>query len=204
MSSMTGAGGMKSTERGGGPGDYIPKGMRKGQLQQFTPEQMQLFQQMFGQVSPDSYTSRLAGGDQSLFEQMEAPAMRQFSGVQGNIASRFSGQGMGGRRSSGFQNEMTSAGSNFAQDLQSRRQDLQRQAISDLMGMSNNLLQQRPYDQFITQKGEKQNPWGQVAGNFASAIPSALAGFAMGGPPGAIAGGVSGYAASAAKNAGLY
>ena len=135
-----------------GSGNRIPSGYQAGQLQQFTPEQMQLFKQMFSNLGPGSYTSRLAGGDQSLFGEMERPALRQFSGLQGNLASRFSGMGLGARRSSGFQNTMTSAGSEFAQDLQSRRQELQRQAIMDLMGMSSNLLSQRPYDRFITEK----------------------------------------------------
>jgi hypothetical protein len=137
----------------------------------WTPQQLQLFQNMFSQVSPESYTSRLAGGDQSLFEEMEQPAMRQFSGLQGNIASRFS-QGGGGpgamssRRSSGFQNTINQASSNFAQDLQSRRQDLQRQAISDLSGMSHELLGQNPYS--YVQK--PSNFWEQLAGNFAGGL----------------------------------
>ncbi len=74
MSSMTG-----STGYGG---SKIPKGYEQGSMQQFTPEQMNLFKSLFGQVGPDSFTSRLAGGDQSMFEQMEAPAMRQFQGLQ--------------------------------------------------------------------------------------------------------------------------
>lgn len=143
-------------QRGQSPtGSKIPSGYKEGRLQQFTPEQMNLFQQMFSQVSPDSYTARLAGGDQSLFEEMEAPAMRQFAGLQGNIASRFSGMGTGGRHSSGFQNTMSQAGSDFAQDLQSKRQELQRQAIKDLMGMSGDLLQQKPYENFLTKKQPK-------------------------------------------------
>ena len=117
-------------------GDKVPSGYKKGQLQQFTPEQMELFKSLFSQLGPDSYLSKLAGGDQSMFEEMEAPALRQFSELQGGLASRFSGMGMGGRKSSGFQNTTNQAASNFAQDLASRRQSLQQQAIKDLMGMS--------------------------------------------------------------------
>lgn len=162
--SMNGYQGMK-----GGPtgGNIIPKGYEQGQIQQFTPEQMQLFQQMFGQVGPESYTSRLAGGDQNLFDQMEQPALKQFSALQGNIASRFSGMGSGARRSSGFQNTMGQAGMDFASQLQSNRQSLQRQAIQDLMGMSSDLLGQKPTEQFLA---PKQKPWWQefltgIAGN---------------------------------------
>jgi hypothetical protein len=127
--------GMNSTGRA--PSLNVGKaqgGYKPAQMQQFTPDQMQLFQQMFGQVSPDSYLSKLAGGDESMFNQIEAPAMRQFQGLQGNIASRFSGMGSGGaRRSSGFQNTMNQASSDFASDLQSQRMGLQRNAIKDLM-----------------------------------------------------------------------
>lgn len=150
MSSMTGATGMRSGQNM--TGNKIPKGYQQGQLQQFSPEQMQLFQQMFGQVGPESFLGKLAGGDQSQFEAMEAPAMKQFAGLQGQLASRFSGMGMGARRSSGFQNTANQATSDFAQQLQSQRMGLQRQAIQDLMGMSGQLLGQRPYDQFLTEK----------------------------------------------------
>lgn len=164
MSSMTGFRGPTGYNQGFATGsgyggatgsmerNKIPKGYSYGQVAQYTPDQMKLFQSLLSQLGPDSYLSRLAGGDQSLFEEMEAPALRQFSGLQGNIASRFSGMGLGARHSSGFQNTMTSAASNFAQDLQSRRQDLQRQAIRDLQGMGSELLSQRPYQRTLTQK----------------------------------------------------
>jgi hypothetical protein len=119
---------------------------------QFTPEQMQLFQSLFGQLGPDSFLGKLAGGDQSTFAQLEAPALNQFNQLQGQLGSRFSGMGMGGRRSSGFQNASGQASSDFAQQLQSQRLGLQRQAIQDLMGMSNQLLSQRPYESFIAPK----------------------------------------------------
>lgn len=139
----------------------IPKGYTEGRIQNFSPEQMQLFQQLFSQVSPESYLSRLSSGDQELFDEMEEPALQQFSGLLGNIGSRFS-QGGGGagalssRRSSGFQNATTSAASNFAQQLQANRQALQRQAIEDLMGLGRDLLQQRPYENFVAQTPQKQ------------------------------------------------
>jgi hypothetical protein len=133
-----------------GGGDKIPKGYKQGQLQQFNPQQMQLFSQLFGNVGPDSYLSKLAGGDQAMFDQIEAPAHRQFQGQIGQLASRFSGMGTGGRHSSGFQNAGSAAASNFAQDLQSQRQGLQRQALQDLMGFSEMLLGQRPTEKFIT------------------------------------------------------
>ena len=174
---------MSSMYGGGSPmggGNKIPKGYQMGRIQNYSPEQMNLFQNMFSNVGPDSYLSKLAGGDEETFNQMEAPAMRQFSGLQGNLASRFSGMGMGGRRSSGFQNTMNQAGSDFAQDLQSRRHGLQSQAIKDLMGMSSELLGQKPYENFLT---PKEKPFwqqilgalGQGAGQMAGGLGSGLA-----------------------------
>lgn len=145
--------------------EKIPSGYRKAALQNFSPEQMQLFQQLFSQVGPDSYLARLAGGDQSLFGEMEAPAMKQFQELQGQLGSRFSGMGMGAQKGSGFQNAANQATSDFAMNLQSQRQSLQRQAIMDLMGISNTLLGQRPYDQFLSEKKQKQGSgWGSLIG----------------------------------------
>ena len=175
-------------------GNKIPKGYKAGQTQNFTPEQMQLFQQLFSQVSPDSYTSRLAGGDESMFQEMEAPAMRQFNQLQGQNASRFSGMGMGARRGSGFQNEMSQSTSDFAQDLQSKRQGLQRQAIMDLMGMSNSLLHEKPYEQYLEPKEKKKSGWGGLAG----AGVGAVGGFFAGGPAGAMTGAKLGYGVGSA------
>lgn len=177
-----------SKKRGEG-GDRIPSGYSKGQLQQFTPEQLELFKSLFSNVGEGSYLSRLAGGDQSMFDEMEAPAMRQFQGLQGQLASRFSGMGMGGRRSSGFQNMSNQATSDFAQDLASKRQGLQRQAIMDLMGMSGDLLNQRPYEKFLTQKDRSSSGWGGLIG----AGLGGVGGFFAGGPGGALSGAKIGY-----------
>jgi len=182
MSSLIGSRGMGGSS--GRMGSKIPSGYKEGRLQQFTPEQMQLFKQMFGQVGPDSYLSRLAGGDEEMFAQMEAPAMRQFGALQGNIASRFSGMGMGGRRSSGFQNTMTQAGSDFAQDLAARRQQLQQGAIHDLMGLSNQLLGQRPYDRFLIEKQRGPSAGQALLGAGLTGLGTA-AGAYFGGAPGA-------------------
>lgn len=138
--------------------EKIPKGHGKYKINQYTPEQTELFRNSFSHLGPDSYLSKLAGGDEETYNQMEAPALRQFNELQGNIASRFSGQGLGGRRGSGFQNTSTAATSNFAQDLQSKRSELRRQAIKDLLGMSGDLLNQRPFETGLT---EKAKPWWQ-------------------------------------------
>lgn len=177
-------------------GDVVPKGYKMGQIQNFDKRQTGLYKQSFNQVGPDSYLSRLANGDQSQFDEMEAPAMRQFAGIQGNLASRFSGMGMGGRHSSGFQNTMNQAGSDFAQDLASKRNDYRRQAIQDLMGFSSDLLGQRPSERFMVEKeAKKPGFWGQLGGGVARA-GGAAAGAYFGGPAGAQAGYAAGDAAA--------
>jgi len=166
-------------------GNKIPKGYSYGQINQYTPQQQQTFSQQFGQVAPDSFTSRLAAGDQSAYNEYEQPAMQQFAELQGNLGSRFSQMGSNGaRRSSGFQNTMNQAGSNFAQSLASNRLNLRNQAIRDLMSMSNQLLYQRPYEQFL---GEKRKKGGGIGGILGTGL-GAVGGFFAGGPAGSMAG----------------
>lgn len=171
-----------------GTGDIVPKGYQVGQLQQFTPEQQRLFKQSFSYVKPNSYLSRLAGGDEGLFEEMEAPALRQFGELQGNLASRFSGMGMGSRRSSGFQNVAGQQASDFAQQLQANRMGLQRQALKDLFEISELLLGQRPKNRFLAEKPQSQSTalggWGGALG----ALGGGALGFMAGGPAGAMTG----------------
>lgn len=173
---------------GAGYGNKIPKGMEMARIQNFTPEMMQLFQQMIGNLGPDSFLSKIAGGDQSAFEEMEAPAHRQFNEKIGGLASRFSGQGMGARRSSGFQNESSAAASNFAQDLQSRRVDMRNQAMRDLQSMGNELLRQKPYNQSLV---EEETPWWKEM--ISGAMPYIGAGIgSLAGPAGTAIGGAAG------------
>lgn len=138
------AGTIKSKNIGGG--------LRGVNVSNWGPEQLNLFKSAFSHLGPESFTSRLASGDQSQFEQLEAPALRQFSELQGGLASRFSGMGSGARRSSGFANTSNQAAADFAQQLQSQRMGIQKQAVGDLMDMINQLLGQRQFDTAIQPK----------------------------------------------------
>lgn len=164
MTAITGPGQNPMVSGSGISGTKRPRGYKLGQLQNFTPEQMQLFSQLFSNLGPDSFLSKLAGGDEETFGQIEAPALRQFQGTLGGIASKFSGMGSGARRSSGFQNATTAAASNFAQELQSNRQNLQQQALKDLFGLSNSLLSQKPYEQFFAKKQNQPGFLDQILG----------------------------------------
>lgn len=163
MNSMSGfrgpaGGNIANRPAGGFKGDIVPKGFRKGQLNQFTPEQMQLFSRLFSHVDPESFLSRLGMGEEGAFEQSEAPAWRQFSESQGQLGSRFSQLApgaMSAQRGSGFQNQAGQLGSDFAMNLASKRQELQRQALMDLLGISHTLLNERPFDRFLAQKPQR-------------------------------------------------
>lgn len=188
MNSLSGSTGMSGSATG--MKEKRPHGYQKFSMQQFTPEQIELFRQMIGQLGPEGFLAKLAGGDESLFNQMETPALRQFSELQGGLASRFSGMGdLGARNSSGFQNAGTAAASNFAEQLQANRLGLQNQALRDLQGMGTQLLGQRPVERGYVKKDRSPSGWGGLAG----AAGGGLAGFLAGGPPGAMTGANIGY-----------
>ena len=92
---------------------------------------------------------------------------------------------MGARKGSGFQNQQTQGAQDFASTLAMQRQGLQRQALLDLMGLSQSILGQSPSEQFLIKKQPKQQSfWGKL---FGAAAPLAGAGIgaAFGGFPGA-------------------
>jgi hypothetical protein len=176
-------------------GEKIPKGYRRGQISNYNDTQHDIFQNSANRIGPGSYLDRLAGGDEEIFNEIEAPALKQFSGLQGGLASRFSqggGQGsLGSRRSSGFQNTSNQFASDFASQLQSQRQSLRQNAINDLMEHSNQLLNQRPYQNILEKKQQKQGfDWKGLAGGVAGGVGGFFLG---GGPMGAVKGGLTGY-----------
>ena len=164
-----------------GLSNKTPRGYSAGRLQNYTPEQMQLFQSLFSHLNSGSYLSKLSQGDPSLFAEMEQPALRQFGELQSDIANRFSGRGMGSR-GSGFFNAQNTAASQFSQDLQSRRQQLQQEAIKSLLGMGNELLGQKPYEQLFVKN--RPSFWEGLSGglgNLFGRAPSAFTQSFMGG-----------------------
>lgn len=98
------------------------------------------------------FFSQMASGNPQMFEQMEAPAMRQFGALQGNIASRFSGMGSGARHSSGFQNTMGEAGADLAERLAGNRMAYQRDASQQLMDMAKNLWGTKTFESALMPK----------------------------------------------------
>jgi len=158
--------------------DIVPKGYKQGQISNYTPEMIDLFRNLFSYLGPESDLGRLAGGDESYFEEMEAPAHRMFQEQIGGIGSRYSGMGMGGKGSA-FQNESSQAAQDFAMKLQSNRQGLRQQALRELMEMSQMLLNQRPVDKFLAPKQQDES-WasifGKLGGPGAGLLSSAFGG----------------------------
>lgn len=173
--------------------EKIPSGYKKGKIQQMTPQQMQLLDQMMQMMGSDNFLMKLLGGDETAFEEIEAPQKRQFADLQGGIASKFSGMGMGGQKSSGFQNTMTSAASNFAQELGAQRHGLKTDAMKDLMNMSNMLMGQRPYENFLYEKNSGKAGWGGALSGAASGAGTGSSFGPWGTLLGGILGGAGGY-----------
>ena len=151
-------------------------GYQQVSMPTMSPEQSQLFSQLIGSAGKGlgggglDYLSKLAaGGDESMWQQLEAPAMRQFGALQGSLASRFSGMGgAGARRSSGFQTSLGEAGADLSERLAGQRMSMQQQAIRDLMGLSQNLLGQKTFESALI---PEQIPfWKQLMSSMAGGI----------------------------------
>lgn len=121
--------------------------------------------------------SGIASGDESTFQQLEAPAHRQFGQLQGQIASRFSGMGSGGRRSSGHQNAQSGAATDFAERLQGQRLGLQQNAWEQLLGMGSHLFDSNLFESSLIPK--KKSGWekfGDILGNVSGTAGGIYAG----------------------------
>lgn len=158
-------------------GTASPRGNISGyklkQAPNFTPEQMSLFQKLLGGLSGGGgleggmdFLSKLAGGDEGMFDKLEAPAYSSFNKAIGQLGSRFAGFGSGSLDSSAFQQATSGAAADLGQNLQSQRLGLQQGAIERLLGLSQNLLSQKPYENFL----EKERSGWDTAGDVTSLI----------------------------------
>ncbi len=145
-------------------GESTPTGYGNYAINQYTKDQQKLFGNQFGQLQKGSYLDRLANGDEEIYNEMEAPQLKQYSGEIGKLSSYFSGMGTGGRKSSGFQNTMNQSASDFASNLQKNRSDMRNQAIKNLMGLSDQVLNQRPQERGLTENAPDDRTWDKIAG----------------------------------------
>lgn len=167
---------------GGGSGNNQPKnkisGYNTAQLPNFTPEMMNLFQSLLGNIGGgaqqgSNFLSKLASGDEETFAGMEAPAMRNFEKFLGQAGTRFSD--LGAQDSSYFENAVSGAGADLSQNLQSQRNVMQQQAIQSLLGNAQSLLGQKPYQNFMLPKQQDQGfDWSGLAQSTVGIIPSLI------------------------------
>lgn len=162
-------------------------GYKQFQTGRLDSDQQNLFKMLMGGSQEGlsaglSHLTGLAKGDPSQFEQMEAPALREFAGRQGNIASRFSGMGSGGRRSSGFKSTMNEASMDLAERLQSNRLNMQNDAIRQLMGLGDSLLNRQTFETSLIPKKQSAlmqllaSLGGGVSQGFGSGVGKAFGG----------------------------
>lgn len=161
-SSLSGYGGIKSTF--GPAGSRLGKGNISGykyaQLPTMDPQQQNFYQSLLGGVQPGAqqgvdYLSKLAGGDQSQFEQLEAPYYTALNQAGAQLGSRFSGLGMGAQQSSGFQNALAGQAGELSEKIGSQRMGIQQQAIRELLGLSESLLGQSTFTNFLAPPKQK-------------------------------------------------
>lgn len=112
----------------------------------------------------------LAGGDEESFDQMEAPSYAAFDKLLGTLGSRFSE--FGARDSSAFQNAVSGAGGQLAQNLGSQRHDVMQSALDKLLGLSNSVLGQKPYENSYQQNSKVD--WGALIGQLAPTLLALL------------------------------
>lgn len=163
-----------------GANQGVPKvsGYKTAQMPNFTPEMMQLFQSLLGPMSQGvgggiDYLSKIAGGDEEAFGGMEQNAMNQFQKFLGQAGTRFSD--LGAQDSSYFENAVSGAGSEMTQNLQAQKAQMRQQAIDSLLGNSQTLLAQKPYDNFALPNQQKQGfDWGSLAQSVVKTIPGVL------------------------------
>lgn len=173
-------------------GSKIPKGYAAGSLQQFNPDQMELFKRLFSSVSPDSQLAGLSRGDDAAFAPQEERAMRDFQEFSGQLGSRYSQLApgaMSSQRGSGFKNAASQGAQDFASKLSQQRQELQRQALGDLMGISHMLLGHSPSQNFLVEKQQKTPGWHNLLAGGLPIAGGIIGGLIPGaGPMGAAAG----------------
>lgn len=162
-----------SFSSGGASGTQNIAGHDLKQIPNYTPQMMQLFQSLLGgaqQGAPRglSFLSQLAGGDESAFADLEAPAYAAFNKSLGQIGSRFSQ--FGAQDSSAFQNALSGAGGQLAQNLQSQRADYRLNAIKELLGNSQQLLGQKPYENVLTRQEDNGFDFGDILGKALPAL----------------------------------
>lgn len=155
-----------------------PSGYNVKNVQQFTPEQMQLFQMLLSGLTQEGglgggfdFLKKLSSGEDSAFQQMEAPYFSALEKGLGQTASRFSR--FGARDSSAFENALAGQTSDMAMQLGAQRNQMQMNALNSLLGLSSNLLGQKPFETMLQEK-KSGIDWSSIGSSALQALPQLL------------------------------
>lgn len=145
--------------------------MRGFQVSTLDPYQQNLYQNLMQGISanPAQILSRQALGDPSYYEPQEQQALRQFrEEVMPSIGSRFVGR-LGG---SAAQGAFAKAGSDLSQNLYADRQRIKQQALQDLIGLENSLLNRNTFENVLTPK--RPSMWQQIFSGLGGVVGSGV------------------------------
>lgn len=184
-------------------------GQQYVQIPNFDAGQQQLYQgginaanQGGGFQSTIDFLQKLAGGDESSFSQLEAPAYRAYEKNIGSLANRFAGYGA--LDSSSFRNAAQEQASTMGENLASQRMGIQDQATQRLLQLFQGLLQQKPTSSGYLPEGGTD--YGSLIGQLiGQSLPQLLAmlGGGVAGPAGAVGGSIVGNAIGGMPGTGL-
>jgi hypothetical protein len=161
------------------------------QMPRMSPEVMRMWQELSSSIGPGvkqslgDISTMAKGGTPEYWQQLEAPAKRDFGAIQGNIAARYGHAGA--LKSSGFQNVMSGQARGLAESLQAQRLNLQQSARDQLLNLYTQLMGNDPYEMALVEKQKKPNYFNKIM-QAGLPIAGGIAGGIFGGPSGAVMG----------------
>lgn len=176
-------------------GYTLPKGYKPVVTPRYSGNQMQMINALMGQMGTGSssalqHLNQMAAGSPEYYAGRENQMMNDFRNkILPVIKQNFAHQGMLG--SSAFQGAMSQAGEQLGESMYNQRNDLQRQSINDLLGLTQNFMLNPTQEFGYTQKMKKPNIFERTLGYL---NPMAQIGSLMTSPTG-LGGGLSSLAA---------
>lgn len=152
-------------------------------LSNYSPEQQKLSKNLFQELGTGggdalSFLKNILSGNPEFFQNLEAPAYQNLEKGMAQTANRFSQVGAQG--SSAFQNALAGQSSDLASQLQKQRSDLMMGATQGLLNQSNQMLNQKPYENLLQK--QDQIDWGELIGKLGPEIIKLLP-LVFGAPP---------------------
>lgn len=144
-------------------GFVLPKGYSASVIPKYNDQQQDFLKNLLSKLGASSMGAAdqlgsMASGQGGAFDNMENQAMNFFNNkLAPSINQQYAHQGMLG--SSAFQGALSQAGQGVTEDMYNQRQNLQQQAIRDLLGLSERLgtTQMSEYGVFAKPKKDKFN-----------------------------------------------